>query len=242
VTYGKGGSVDATQSFTLAAVNDAPTITAPTSVTVASGGTIGGISIADVDAGTGLVTTTLSVANGSLNLTALNGATATGLNTGTVTLNGTVAQINAALASLRFTGGTLSGTTNLTVTVNDNGNVGSGGFKTATRAISLNTTQNVGTLGNPAVNVQGTVNSTVPIDRYQFTLSSRTTSFRLTLGDLTSNADVFILNSSGVVVASSTTTGTRADVINHLTLDAGTYFIEVRRVSGSTGYNLSFRR
>lgn len=102
--------------------------------------------------------------------------------------------------------------------------------------------EDVGTLGKSAVTRKGSVNSGDPLDRYQFTLASGTNSFRLTLGDLSANADVFILDSNGNVVTSSSNTGTRAEVINNLPLAAGTYYIEVRQVSGNTNYNLSFRR
>ncbi len=232
-------SVPASLNFTLAAVNDAPTIAAPTSVRVQSGGTaISGISIADVDAGTGTLTTTLSVTNGSLNLTNLNGATATGLNTGSVTLTGTLTQINAALATLRYSGSTFSGNTNLTVRVNDNGNVGSGGAKTTTQTIALQVARDLGNLSKKEIEVQGTVSSSDPVDRYQFTLTQATTKFKLTLGDLAANADVYILNSNGTVVASSTNAGNRSEVLNNLSLLAGTYFIEVRQVSGNTKYEL----
>ncbi len=235
------GSLPVSDTFDLVItpVNDAPTIAAPTSVRVQSGGTaISGISIADVDAGTGTLTTTLSVTNGSLNLTNLNGATATGLNTGSVTLTGTLTQINAALATLRYSGSTFSGNTNLTVRVNDNGNVGSGGAKTTTQTIALQVARDLGNLSKKEIEVQGTVSSSDPVDRYQFTLTQATTKFKLTLGDLAANADVYILNSNGTVVASSTNAGNRSEVLNNLSLLAGTYFIEVRQVSGNTKYEL----
>lgn len=227
------------------AVNDAPTVTASTTpLNVLSSGTaIGGISIGDIDARSSLLTTTLSVGNGTLNLTNLNGTSvvAGSLNSSTVTIQGTLAQINAALATLNYNGGSFSGDTNLTVSVNDNGNTG-GGALTNAKTVALKVAIDVGTLGNSAINRTGSVTSSDSIDRYRFTLATSTSKFHLTLGSLTANADVRILDSSGNVVALSSRTGNKAEVINHLALGAGIYFIEVLGVSSNTNYNLSFHR
>src|SRR6185436_12461767 len=67
--------------------------------------TIPGITIADVDAneGTGLLTVTLTVLNGTLNATASGAATVGGGGTAVLTIDGTAADINATLATLQYT-------------------------------------------------------------------------------------------------------------------------------------------
>ena len=61
---------------------------------------ITGLSIADIDAGAGVMTTTLSVVNGMLTVDlGARGAAVDGSGTNTVTLTGTLAQINATLAA-----------------------------------------------------------------------------------------------------------------------------------------------
>jgi hypothetical protein len=62
-------------------------------------------------------------------------------------------------------------------------------------------------------------------DYYRFSLSGRS-SFYLSVDNLSANADVQLLNSSGMVVASSTSSGTNAESISS-NLDADTYYIRV---------------
>ncbi|WP_211167703.1 esterase-like activity of phytase family protein [Pseudanabaena yagii] len=146
VIDGKGGSVAATQTLAIAAVNDAPVLTAGSLTRKISGNIsqpITGISISDIDAGETLnapVQVTLSAGKGVLTLgttTGLTGATS-GSN---ITFSGTIANINAALATLSYKGnpnvfGLGADTFNLTV--NDLGNTGSGGSLTDSKAIALN--------------------------------------------------------------------------------------------------------
>ena len=89
---------------------------------------IGGLSISDVDAGTGVLTTTLHVDDGTLTVAAAGGAAVLGSGTDTVTLTGTLAQINITLSAannvlyrgdLNFNGGDV-----MTVTTNDGGATG----------------------------------------------------------------------------------------------------------------------
>jgi uncharacterized delta-60 repeat protein len=125
---------EATFSINGQPVNDAPVNTVPASFTVAEDTPtlLGGISIADLDAGTGLVTTRLQVSAGVLNVT-LSGATVifAGSNgSADLTLRGTVADINASLANLSYAGApNVSGVAaaSLTVTTDDGGNSGTGG-------------------------------------------------------------------------------------------------------------------
>ncbi len=152
---GTGGALTATDTATIniTALNDAPVATiTPTSYTVNEQATLTlhgtGLTIADVDAASGTMSVTLSVGEGTLNVTAgSTGASVSGSGTGTVTVTGTVTQINNLLA------GNLSGTvtyvdntntpsasTTLTLTVNDQGNTGSGGSLTSTDTATINIT------------------------------------------------------------------------------------------------------
>ncbi len=106
-TVTSGGVTEtATVSVTVNAVNDAPTQTVPGAQATAedtdlvfSSANGNALSIADVD---GNVTTTLSVANGTLTLGSIVGVTVTGNGTGTVTVSGSGAQVTAALSGLAF--------------------------------------------------------------------------------------------------------------------------------------------
>ncbi|NER32614.1 MAG: hypothetical protein F6J93_00790 [Oscillatoria sp. SIO1A7] len=92
----------------------------------------------------------------------------------------------------------------------------------------------IGTLeGNRPFN--DAVGATDPEDYYKFALSSKS-NFRVAIDNLTANADIELLDSSGNVLESSAQGGTVADVIA-TPLDAGSYYV---RVSGNsdTDYNL----
>jgi uncharacterized surface anchored protein len=101
-------------------------------------------------------------------------------------------------------------------------------------------------LGQPLFT--GTVSSTDPVDYYQFSLTGNTNRFRLTLGNLTANADVAVyqVNSDGSKGALAFTYtnrgGTQAEAITNQFLRSGPYLIEVKWVEGigSTPYSLSF--
>ncbi|MES2098160.1 MAG: Ig-like domain-containing protein, partial [Pseudomonadota bacterium] len=123
----------ATATVNVAAVNDAPTAAAPadTSIGTAFSHTdlaITGLSVADVDAGGGNVTATVSSLHAGLTFTTAGLAGSTGIGTHTVTLTGTVAQVNTALATLVYNSDDgFTGSDSVTLSVNDNGNSGSGG-------------------------------------------------------------------------------------------------------------------
>ncbi|MEE3715131.1 esterase-like activity of phytase family protein [Tumidithrix elongata RA019] len=157
VIDGKGGITPATQSFAIAAVNDAPILTAGSLTRKVSGNLsqpITGISISDIDAGETLnatVQVTLTAGKGVLTLGATTGST--GTTTGSnITFSGAIADINAALATLTYKGNPNIlglGADTINLTVNDLGNTGSGGSLTDSKAIALNiyNTQN-GTSGD----------------------------------------------------------------------------------------------
>lgn len=148
---GVNGALTATTHVPLLvnAVNDAPaaTITGATySATEQTDLSLKGqLSVADVDAGAGAVTATLSVAYGILTIDAGgSGATVTNSGTGSVTITGTIAQINALLGSdatstVVFNANTNAppATTTLTLGINDGGNTGSGGALTASDTATI---------------------------------------------------------------------------------------------------------
>ncbi len=146
---GQGGPLtdNDTVAITVNPVNDQPINTMPSNQATSddtplvfspSGGN--GLSVSDIDAGSGVMTTTLSVTSGTLAAANGGGATVNGNGTGTVVISGTTAQINAALAGLTYTPvdlGTSNQTVILSMTTNDNGNTGSGGPLSATNQITI---------------------------------------------------------------------------------------------------------
>lgn len=103
---------------------------------------INGLSILDIDADSGTLTTTLSVTHGKLTFALDGGAAIAGDGTSTVTLTGTLIQINAALTlpdNLTYRGATdFFGTDTLTITTSDNGNTGTGGAQSDTDQVKIN--------------------------------------------------------------------------------------------------------
>ena len=89
-----------TSTITLAAANDAPVNTLPTTFVGSSSAPVvlSGLAVSDVDAAVaGVITTTLSVNIGTLAATSGGGVTVTGSGTGSLVLSGNVANINAFL-------------------------------------------------------------------------------------------------------------------------------------------------
>ena len=138
-------------SINVTALNDPPVNTVPGTQTVSSGtpryfNTANGnaISISDVDvnetaAPNNIAQVNLTVAQGTLTLTALDGISITGgaNNSSNITLQGTLAAINNALASLSFEG---TASTTLTVTTNDLGHTGAGSAVPVQSNIQINVT------------------------------------------------------------------------------------------------------
>ncbi|UAJ73308.1 Ig-like domain-containing protein [Synechocystis sp. PCC 7339] len=117
----------------ISAVNNAPVNTLPAtfSVNEDTNLTLSGLSISDVDAGTGNVTVTLSVNSGTLSASSGGNVTVTDSGTGSITLTGTVANINTFLgggsAPVFSPSANFNGAVTLTMVTNDGGNTGSGG-------------------------------------------------------------------------------------------------------------------
>ncbi len=156
VNDGTSSSTAATRTINVAAVNDAPVNAVPDTQTTTKNTTLAfsaangnAFLISDVDAGSAIVQTTLTVSSGLLNAGAgTTGVVVAGSGTGTVTLTGTIAQINNLLAG--NLGGTLSfspvanftGSVALTFTTNDQnaGASGSGGAKSDTDVVAISVT------------------------------------------------------------------------------------------------------
>src|SRR5690606_23994959 len=144
---GSGGAQSDTTSVTLlvTAVNDAPTVTAPASISVTEdvASALTDINFADVDAGSNIVTVTLSVPTGALTATSGgDGVTVTYTPTG-VRLDGTIADLNAFIAGSNVTYYTAANATDdvtLTITVNDGGRNGIGGAQEDTTTVTLSVT------------------------------------------------------------------------------------------------------
>ncbi|WP_232315199.1 beta strand repeat-containing protein, partial [Oceanibaculum pacificum] len=143
---GSGGELSDSGTVTLdvTAVNDAPVVTAPDSLTVTEdvAGAVTDISFSDVDAGSGDAIATLSVASGTLAATSGAGVTVGGT-ASALTLTGTVADINAFIVAEAVSFKTAQDATDdvtLTIAIDDGGYSGSGGAQQDSTAITINVT------------------------------------------------------------------------------------------------------
>uniref|UniRef100_UPI0018805D47 tandem-95 repeat protein n=1 Tax=Oculatella sp. LEGE 06141 TaxID=1828648 RepID=UPI0018805D47 len=148
---GVGSALTVTRNVTInvSADNDAPIITAPTSVVVAeeaqiilSGANL--ISFDDPDDFGGTLEVTLGVAKGTLTLGSTAGITfvsGNGTGNASMVIRGTESALNAALNGLRYQGNLdFNGPDSLSIQVNDLGNTGSGGNKIVTRLVGITVT------------------------------------------------------------------------------------------------------
>lgn len=147
------GGVDtsALQTFTInvTGVNDAPTLTLPGAQTLDEDTVLGipGVSINDVDAGTGNLRITLTAlgtgspsTGGNLSFSTTPGVTVTGNNSSSLTLTGKLADLNTALSTFSYQGRTnVNGQDRVVITVNDQGNSPSGPLS-ATQTLTVNVT------------------------------------------------------------------------------------------------------
>ena len=138
---GSGGALSASDTVVLriAAVNDAPVITAPSSISLTedTAGVITGITVSDVDAGSGLLTVTLSVPSGTLSAISGNGVAVGGSAGDPDRLAGRPERLHRRRRLRYLPGANIAGQVTLSVSVNDNGNTGSGGGQTASASITL---------------------------------------------------------------------------------------------------------
>ena len=144
-TTNGGVDTSAPQTFVInvTAVNDAPVNTVPAGplstgvgVPLAFTGP-NSISVADIDAGAGTVTTTVSTTLGTFTATAQNGAVVTGSGSNSVAITDIVADVNATLQTLSFSSAT-GGNGTITIATSDNGNTGSGGAQSDSDSIAIN--------------------------------------------------------------------------------------------------------
>jgi gliding motility-associated-like protein len=140
-----GGTVKDSFTLTIAAVNDAPDITAPLTLAVTEDLPLAltGISFTDVDAGSNPVLVSFNVGSGTLVAESGSGVTVEGSGTGALELTGSVADMNRFIADGEVTFTTsLNSTTDVTleIEINDNGNSGSGGAKTDAVNLTLTVT------------------------------------------------------------------------------------------------------
>ena len=130
---GSGGSLSDvdTRTLSITAVNDGPNLSAPTTQPVASTGTtpIAGIVLSDIDSGNGNLDVVISVSQGQLSSSNLDGVTVVGgNNTGTLSLLGDIVAFGNFFANQRvnFNPNGNAGNTTLTINCDDNGNTGAG--------------------------------------------------------------------------------------------------------------------
>lgn len=145
-----GGSLIDTESLSINVipVNDAPQLTLPTGPLTASEDTalpftdLRAIQLTDVDSGENPIRLTLSVTNGTLNLSSTGLTLVSGdVGTRTVTYDGTVAALRTALSTLVYTPKlNYNGSDQLTVTVNDNGFTGATSGTNLTQSVSISVT------------------------------------------------------------------------------------------------------
>jgi hypothetical protein len=127
---GTAGSAPQQLTLTITATNDAPVNTVPgeRTATMNTNLVITGLSVSDVDAAGGTLTTVLAVDNGTLTVASAGGAAVAGSGTDTVTLTGTVTQINTTLSAagnVIYRGDLdFAGNDTLTMTTNDGGHTG----------------------------------------------------------------------------------------------------------------------
>ena len=160
VSDGQSQSNTAIATLAVIGLNDAPVNTVPGTqvLDVNHKLAIAGLAVADPDAGAAAITTTLSVAHGTLTVDAFGGVGVAGSGTGTVTLTGSVAQINAALAAagnvVYAPAQGFSGADTLTMTTNDNGHSGNAGALSDTDVVKI-TVNNVDHPDAPVIGTPG---------------------------------------------------------------------------------------
>ena len=131
----------ATASIAVEDINTSPRVTAPLSIAVTEdvSSALTGISFSDVDAAGESLTSTFTVASGSLTATSAAGVTVSGTSN-VLVLSGTIADLNAFIAASQLSFITANNATTdiaLGIAINDGGNIGSGGAKTGEVSLSL---------------------------------------------------------------------------------------------------------
>src|SRR4028119_931958 len=96
---------------------------------------------------------------------------------------------------------------------------------------------NIGALTD-STSYTGSVDTTNIFDLYKFNINSPG-SFKLSIDGLSGNADLFLLNSSGATLYSSTNAGNAAETISADSLVAGDYTLKVLQITGDIKYTLN---
>jgi VCBS repeat-containing protein len=140
---GAGGAKTDSDTFiiTINAVNDAPTISLPLSITVLedTNTAITGITVADIDAGGANTNLLIAVSNGTLQSSSAS-VTISGNNTNILSLTGSIMAINSVIAASEVRYVPVADANSdvlLTATIFDLGNSGSGGALNAVGMITL---------------------------------------------------------------------------------------------------------
>ena len=129
-------------TVTVTTVNDAPTITPPSSQTIDEDNTlsfVGGtqIALADIDVGSDDVTITLGVGQGTLTMSTIDGltfATGDGSEDADIVFSGTLTAAQSALDSLVYTPTShYNGADTLSIAIADGGSTGTGGEQSDSR-------------------------------------------------------------------------------------------------------------
>jgi serine protease len=103
---------------------------------------------------------------------------------------------------------------------------------------TLQKAHNVGDMNGRYFAFSDSVNASDTIDLYRFKMESLG-SVEVTLKGLSADADLYILDSQGVVVSRSMNLGTRDEFLGNGVLDTGIYYIRVNSfLSASTNYDL----
>lgn len=101
---------------------------------------------------------------------------------------------------------------------------------------SLQTATNLGMVGAGSMTRSDAVSATDTVDFYRFSITG-TNNFSATLGKLSANANLFLLDSHGNVIKAAAAPGNTAEKIR-TELNTGTYYLQVVRVAGATNYDL----
>jgi autotransporter-associated beta strand protein len=212
ISYHGGDGNDVTLT---ALANHAPVNTLPAAQSVLQDTdlTIAGLSVADQDAGSGTMTTTLSVAHGTLFVGTIahstSGAAVAGNGTDTVTLTGTLAEINATLGGnvTYHSARGFAGLDTLTMTTSDNGNTGLPGPLTDIDTVRIDVTAPVRQPVVPVIGTDGDDSFTAPGGDSAFLgkrgVDSITFGFKLTDATVTYSGNDIIIdgpNASHTVV------------------------------------------
>ncbi|MHA1103604.1 Ig-like domain-containing protein, partial [Kosakonia cowanii] len=212
------------------AVNDAPSISGPTTISVTedTSKSLTGITFSDVDAGNATVAAAFSVNSGTLSAVSSAGVIVGTSGSTLLTLSGTIADINAFIAAgklsfLPASNSTTSATLN--ININDNGNSGSGGPLTTSAAITLSisavndapvnnipasqTVQQDGSLVFSSGNGNAITVSDVDVGNNEMKVTLTAANGLLTLG---STAGLTLQNGSGSGDSTMTFLGTQAAI------------------------------